>query len=152
MGLLGLFIYWPNLLALLGEPSAADTPEYEGPYEKDYNDCPYIDFGASEGNIPCYYAITDARNPELLALVTYDAAAHSYFGTKADLEVSFYHSEESYNDGASSFAKGLFFPSKYDADVYADAEGIDLSEAIHYHGVYVFESGVYVFESSSTGL
>ena len=109
-------------------------PEYSrGTF--DPADCPYVTFTETEGNILCYYAITDARDPELLALVTADVV-----GEVSEVQVvqqrEFYESNPYAGVGTEMpYATGLVFASK-DA---ANTAPVLLSEATHWHGAYVFE-------------
>jgi hypothetical protein len=123
-------------------PTYDQMPEYSsGSF--DPADCPYIDFGANEGNIGCYYAITDARDPELLALVTADVA-----GDVAEVQVvkqvEFWESNPYSGDGTERpYATGLVFASKDAAQDSAAYIEEDLSEATYWHGAYVFEGDDY---------
>src|SRR5829696_5494928 len=117
-------------------PSMKQLPEYSsGTF--DPADCPYVTNTEPEGNILCYYAITDARDPELLALVTADVV-----GEVAEVQgvqqVEFYESNP-YTDSVGSdnpYATGLVFANKdaaEEAELYAEG---DFSEATYWHGAY----------------
>jgi hypothetical protein len=120
-------------------PSYDQLPEYS--YStKDYADCPYVTSTEPEGNIRCFYAITNARDPELLALVTYDVVQD--YGMEGQVEqVEFYEHNPYTSSGANErpYATGLVFASKDAAEGSADVISEDLSEATHWHGAYVFE-------------
>ena len=149
----GMFLYRHRLVAGLGSffligcliwlwlgydpvhhPSYDQMPEYSrGTF--DPADCPYVTFTETEGNILCYYAITDARDPELLALVTADVVGE-VSEVQVVQQVEFYESNPYAGVGTEMpYATGLVFASK-DA---ADTAPVLLSEATHWHGAYVFE-------------
>jgi hypothetical protein len=135
VGIAGFVVYRQAVT----HPSMDQLPEYSrGTF--DPADCPYLEVGRYPGSILCYYAITDARDPELLALVTADVV-----GDVAEVQVvqqvEFYEHSPYTNSGANErpYATGLVFASKDAAEDVAASEGINLSEATHWHGVYVFE-------------
>ena len=80
-----------------------------------------------------------ARDPKLLALVTHDVVQN--YGMEGEVEqVEFYESDP-YAGSANErpYATGLVFAKKVGAEDIAALAGIDLSEATHSHGAYVFE-------------
>jgi hypothetical protein len=86
---------------------------------------------------------TDARDPELLALVTADVA-----GDVAEVQVvkqvEFWESNPYSGDGTERpYATGLVFASKDAAQDSAAYIEEDLSEATYWHGAYVFEGDDY---------
>ena len=125
--LLAAFLVW---LWPVYHPSRAQMPEYD--IGSSNQECPAEKAAFEYVAAECYFAYTNAHDPELLALIAEELSG-PYSGSAAVTRVDFFHS----SDSGSPFATGYYFFGDKPLARSVLTEG-EIETATVWHGAYIF--------------
>ena len=132
--LLAGFLVWSGVVYYpVYHPSRAQMPEFDIGFSN--RECPAEKAAFEYVAAECYFAYTDAHDPELLALIAEELSG-PYSGSAAVTRVEFFHSR----DSGSPFATGYYFFGDKALARSVLTEG-EISGATLWHGAYIFGGG-----------